>query len=173
MISIDDKATFAHPKIRSEEEADIFIAKAREEGRSIGLCVGGFDLLHPGHVKHFESAKAACDVLVVGVTTDTHVAERKGEGRPIYPAELRAYMIASLACVDLVVISDHALAVPFIERFKPDRYIKGPDYINNDEPGILLERESIEKAGGEMFYTEDEKLATSEIIAYVRSMSLS
>lgn len=56
--------------------------------KKIGLCVGGYDLLHPGHILHFKEAKGHCDILVVCVTSDNWVNKRKGEGRPIFSQEL-------------------------------------------------------------------------------------
>lgn len=144
------------------------IARLKKEGKLVGLCLGGFDLLHPGHVKHFESAKKLCDVLVVSVTSDRYVASRKGEGRPIFPDQLRAYMIASLSVVDWVVITDFKLGVDVIKALKPSLYIKGPDFIGKQTPGITAEREAISAVGGTMAYTKDPKLSTTEIIEYIQ-----
>lgn len=144
------------------------IARFRKQGKTIGLCHGGFDLLHPGHVKHFESAKKMCDVLVVSVTSDRFVTGRKGEGRPIFSDKLRAYMIANLRMVDYVVITDFKLGVDVINTLKPSMYIKGPDFIGKKTPGITAEREAIKSIGGTMAYTDDPKLSTTEIIEYIR-----
>jgi rfaE bifunctional protein nucleotidyltransferase chain/domain len=133
------------------------------------LCHGGFDLLHPGHVRHFESAKKLCNILIVSVTSDRFVSDRKGSGRPIYTDKLRAYMIASLSCVDYVVISDFEKGTNVINLLRPSYYIKGPDFINKNTPGITAEREAIKNVGGEMKYTNDTKLGTTEIIDYIKN----
>lgn len=140
----------------------------KKQGKTVGLCHGGFDLLHPGHVKHFESAKKLCDVLIVSVTSDRFVEGRKGAGRPIYPDKLRAYMIANLRMVDYVVITDFKLGVDVINALKPSLYIKGPDFTAKQTPGITAEREAIISVGGKMVYTNDPKLSTTAIIEYTR-----
>ncbi len=149
-------------------KAASFVRSLRKQGKTVGLCHGGFDLLHPGHVKHFESAKKHCDVLVVSVTSDRFVEGRKGAGRPIYPDQLRAYMIASLAVVDYVVITDFKLGVDVIHALQPSLYIKGSDFVGKQTPGITAEREAIQSVGGTMVYTKDPKLSTSAIIEHIR-----
>jgi|SRR3989344_6733093 len=144
------------------------IADLKSKGKTIGLCHGGFDLLHPGHIKHFESAKKLCDILFVSVTSDKFVEERKGSGRPIYTDKLRAYMVANIFCVDYVVITDFKLGVDVIKGLKPSYYIKGPDFINKTTLGINAEREAIKSIGGEMRYTDDPNFSTTEIIRYIK-----
>lgn len=168
MILIQETDAFTSKKILSFDEAAARI-KELKSGKSIGLCHGGFDMLHVGHMKHFESAKELCDVLFVSVTSNRYVSSRKGSGRPIFSGELRAYAIASLAYVDYVVISDFAKGVEVINGLKPSFYIKGPDFIHKTTPGITSEREAIAQAGGEMKYTTDVKLATTEIIDYIKN----
>ena len=90
------------------------------------LCHGVFDLLHYGHVRYFEAAKRFGDRLTVSITSDRFI--KKGPGRPHFPAEIRKKMLESLDCVDSVVISDSPTAVEIIETYKPDFYVKGPDY---------------------------------------------
>ena len=159
---------FASPKIISLESAAILVSQAKVQGKKVGLCHGGFDLLHPGHIIHFESAKRLCDVLMVSVTSDKFVAGRKGFGRPVFPEQLRAYSIAALQCVDYVIITHFEKAVPILEIVQPSYYIKGPDFIGKITPGITAEREAIARVGGEMKYTTDVKLSTTEIIDYIK-----
>ncbi|MBI2581859.1 HAD-IIIA family hydrolase [Candidatus Woesearchaeota archaeon] len=146
------------------------IQQLKSQGRSVGLCNGGFDVTHPGHVKHFESAKRLCDVLMVAVTADRFVAGRKGSGRPVYTEKLRAYMIACLEFVDYVFISDFKSGVEIIAALKPSCYIKGPDYINKTTPGITAEREAIQSVGGEIKYTDDPPMSTTKIIDYIKTI---
>ncbi len=168
MMHIPSANIYTSGNIISLAAAASVIRRLRKEGKTVGLCHGGFDLLHPGHVKHFESAKKLCDVLVVSVTSDRFVTGRKGEGRPIFPDTLRSYMIASLRMVDYVVITDFKLGVDVINALKPSLYIKGPDFIGKQTPGITAEREAIKTVGGTMAYTDDPKLSTTEIIEYIR-----
>lgn len=169
MLPVDVVDSFASSKILTLDKILEIVKKLKEQHTTVGLCHGGFDLLHPGHIKHFESARKLCDVLVVSVTSDRFVAGRKGDGRPVFSAQLRAYSIAALACVDYVVVTDFAKGVEVIELLKPSYYIKGPDFIGKNTPGIISEREAIARVGGEMKYTMDVKLSTMEIISYIKN----
>lgn len=164
MVPVQSASSFTSKKILSVRKTVTLIASLKRKRKTVGLCQGGFDLLHPGHVKHFESAKKRCNVLIVSVTADRWVSERKGEGRPIFPDTLRAYMIAGLSFVDYVVITDVKSGVDVIGLLKPSFYIKGPDFIGKETPGITLERQAITAVGGTMLYTNDPKLSTTEII---------
>ncbi len=144
------------------------IAKLKSLNKTVGLCHGGFDLLHPGHIKHLESASKLCDHLFVSVTSDRFVTSRKGSGRPIFPEMLRAYSVASIRYVDYVVISDFKKAMAVIEKLKPSYYVKGPDFVSKTTPGITRERSKIKSLGGEVIYTSDEKLSTTDIIRYIQ-----
>ncbi len=169
MLPIVSPQVFTSPKILSLEKTQQVIAALKRQGKTIGLCHGGFDLLHPGHIIHLESAKKLGEVLVVSITSDRFVSSRKGSGRPIFSDQLRAYSVASLSCVDYVVITDYEKAIPVLEQLKPSYYIKGPDFIGKTTPGITAEREAIARLGGEMKYTTDVKLSTTEIIDYIKT----
>ena len=146
------------------------IINLKKKRKKVGLCIGGYDLLHPGHALHFKAAKKLCDVLIVGITTDEFVQKRKGIGRPIYSQELRTFFVSQIESVDFVVLSPYKTAVDLIKKLKPDIYIKGPDYIRKTTPGITSERAAIQEVGGIIKYTEEEKLATTEIINYIKKM---
>ena len=90
MIDIDSIEQYDSEKVLNFNNAVQVIEKLKSERKTVGLCHGGFDLLHPGHVKHFESAKKQCDVLFVSITSDQFVTSRKGTGRPVYTDKLRA-----------------------------------------------------------------------------------
>lgn len=168
MLLVKSLSIYTSNKILSFLKTKKLINSFKSKGKRVGLCQGGFDLLHPGHVKHLESAKKLCDILVVSVSSDRYVGERKGIGRPIFTDKLRAYMISCLACVDYVVISDFK-GLDVIKKLKPSFYIKGPDFIKKQTPGITAEREAIHRAGGEMKYTNDPKSSTTEIIEYIQT----
>ncbi len=141
------------------------IAKSREKGVTVGLCHGTFDLLHVGHIKHFQEAKSKCDLLVVTVTPDRHI--NKGPGRPVFSENLRTEAISALECVDLVAINNWPTAIELIGMLKPNFYIKGIDYtdIEKDHSGnIKLEKNAIEKQGGELIITSSQKFSSSNII---------
>ncbi|MCS3922217.1 rfaE bifunctional protein nucleotidyltransferase chain/domain [Methanococcus voltae PS] len=157
--------------IKSITEMKEIVNKLQKEGKKIGLCHGTFDLLHPGHIKHFESASKLCDNLVVSLTSDLFVKLRKGDNRPIFNQDLRAYAIAALKFVDYVVISPYKTGTDVIKTLKPDYYIKGPDYIGKQTPGILSEKEAIESTGGQLKFTDDVKLSTSGLINHLQNLN--
>ncbi|HYD03601.1 MAG TPA: nucleoside monophosphate kinase [Alphaproteobacteria bacterium] len=160
--SANSTANFTSFKILDEKE--ILVRLNGKANLKVGLCVGAYDLLHPGHIKHLESAKKLCDVLIVGVTQDKFIKLRKGEGRPVISENLRCYAIAMLSCVDYVILSDYEKATELIQKIKPDYYIKGPDYIGKMTPGILKEKEAVESIGGTLIFTTDHKMSTTEIL---------
>lgn len=169
MIKPDSIELYTSEKILSIEDAAELIEKLKTQGKTVGLCHGGFDLLHPGHVKHFESAKKLCDILFVSITSDEFVAIRKGDGRPIYPDKIRAYFASAIRFVDYVVITNFKLGTDVINLLKPTYYIKGPDFINKTTPGIMAERQTIKDVGGEMKYTNEPPMSTTEIIKYIKN----
>ena len=118
MLNINEIEAYKSDKILSLPNARKSIAKLKSQNKKIGLCHGGFDLLHAGHVKHFESSKKMCDILFVSLTSDKFMAIRKGSGRPIYTEKLRAYMVASIEFVDFVVISDYKTGIEVIKMLK-------------------------------------------------------
>lgn len=165
---LDVPNDYKSDKVLSFDKIKNLISNLKSEGKTVGMCHGGFDLTHPGHVKHFESAKKLCDILIVSITADRFVTPRKGSGRPIYSEGLRAYMIAGIEFVDYVVITDFKLGVDVIKALKPSYYIKGPDFIHKTTHGITAERQAIKDVGGEMKYTDDEALSTTDIIKYIK-----
>jgi len=100
-------------KVIAREEAVSRARRERESGRRVVFANGAFDLLHAGHVRYLEAARAEGDWLLVAVNSDSSVARAKGEGRPIIPAAERAEIVAALACVDAVVVfGEDSPAVP-------------------------------------------------------------
>jgi len=135
------------------------------ENKKVVLCHGVFDLLHIGHIKYFESAKAAGDVLVVTVTPDRFV--NKGPSRPAFHEQLRCEAIAALSVVDFVALNEWPTAVETIRLLKPDYYAKGSEYKNtkNDLTGkIVDEEQAVYETGGKMLFTEDIVFSSSTLI---------
>jgi rfaE bifunctional protein nucleotidyltransferase chain/domain len=144
--------------------ADI-AAEARQKGQEVVLAHGVFDLVHLGHVRHLEAAKREGDVLIVSLTEDHHT--HKGPGRPVFPAPMRAEMLASLHMVDWVVINDGATSVFLLKALKPSVYIKGSEYAKaeDDVTGkIVDEQEAVESGGGRMVFTDDIVFSSSALI---------
>jgi rfaE bifunctional protein nucleotidyltransferase chain/domain len=157
--------TSPRDKFRTLSEVAVACEQSRAAGQTVVQAHGTFDLLHLGHVRHLEAARKLGDVLVVTVTADRFV--NKGPGRPVFNAELRAEMLATLEYVDWVAINDTADAVSAIECIRPTIYVKGQDYQNpqGDITGkITLERQAVEAHGGRIEFTDEVTFSSSELI---------
>ena len=143
MLKVDSIDIYKADNILTVTAGSDKVRTLKAAGKIVGLCHGGFDLTHPGHVNHFKMAKKMCDVLFVSVTADKFVTSRKGSGRPIYTDKLRAYMIASIKFVNYVIITDFKQGVDVINSLRPSFYIKGPDFMDKTTPGITAERKAI------------------------------
>jgi len=131
------------------------IGELRAGGKKIVATNGCFDLLHPGHVRYLEAARALGDVLVVGLNGDESVRALKGSGRPINNENDRAELVAALESVDQVTIFPEVRATNFIELAAPDVYVKGGDY--NSETLNAGERAALEKIGSRIEIVPFEK----------------
>ena len=100
--------------------------RLKQEHKTVVLCHGVFDLIHPGHIVHFEQAKEMGDVLVVSVTSEKYV--RKGPERPYFNDELRMKFLASIEVVDYVMLSEGYTVEDIVEAEEPDNYVKGEEY---------------------------------------------
>ena len=134
------------PKIVELEELSDRCEKLRSAGKKIVATNGCFDLLHVGHVRYLQTARAFGDLLVVGLNGDRSVLELKGAGRPITTQGDRAEILAALACVDLVTVFPDLRATKFLAAVRPAVYVKGGDYaprtLNEQELAILNEIEA-------------------------------
>jgi len=117
--------------------------KLRAAGKKIVATNGCFDLLHVGHVRYLQAARALGDLLIVGLNGDRSVHELKGAGRPITTQSHRAEILAALECVDLVTIFPEIRATTFLAAVRPAVYVKGGDYttgtLDQEERAILKE----------------------------------
>ena len=123
-----------------------------EDRRGI-LCHGVFDLMHIGHIRHLQVARnLRLDYpLIVTITADRFI--RKGPGRPVFDAAVRAECLAALACVDYVAIVEESTGLSAIETIRPNIYVKGAEYAG--QGGIAeFERLAVEAHGGSMAYTD-------------------
>ena len=142
-----------------------FIETIKSSNKTIGLCHGVFDLLHPGHLRHLAKAKELVDVLVVSITADKFV--NKGPGRPAFNENLRAEALANLVSVDFVLITPYPTAIETIELIKPNFYIKGNDYVQEKKDltgNITLEKNAVESFGGKLVNTDEIIFSSSELI---------
>lgn len=103
-------------------------ARLRAEGKVVVFTNGHFDLLHYGHVRYLQEARALGDFLIVGINDDASTRALKGPGRPLFPAEERAAVVAALACVDRAVIFPGVTAEALVEALQPQVYVKGGDW---------------------------------------------
>lgn len=131
------------PKIVQLEELSTRCEKLRSAGKKIVATNGCFDLLHVGHVRYLQAARALGDLLVVGLNGDRSVHELKGAGRPIATQNDRAEILAAMECVDLVTIFPEIRASKFLAAVRPAVYVKGGDYtprtLDEEELTILKE----------------------------------
>ncbi len=116
----------------------------KDNGRRVVFTNGCFDLLHPGHIRLLEQARALGDVLVVGLNSDRSVRELKGPGRPLVPARERAEVLAALEAVEAVVIFEEPTPRELVAALRPDVLVKGGDW----GPEEIVGREEVEAAGG-------------------------
>lgn len=110
------------------DEAVTLRAQWRTARKTLVLTNGCFDLLHIGHVRYLQAARALGDILLVAVNDDASTRALKGEGRPVVPEAERAELLAALGCVDFVVLFGEPTAERVVEALRPDVYVKGGDY---------------------------------------------
>lgn len=137
----------------------------RAEGKKVVLCHGVFDLVHPGHIIHFEEAKKMGDVLVVSITAAEYV--RKGPGRPYFDDEMRLKFLSEIACIDYVMLSEGYTVDDIIEAVEPDLYVKGKEYAKaeDDITGMIDEEVALVRAhGGDVAYTEGRVFSSTKLI---------
>src|SRR5918992_203236 len=144
------------------------VAIARKKGARVVLANGCFDILHVGHVRYLEGARALGDVLVVGVNSDEQVRAQKGEGRPFVPERERAEVVASLRAVDLVTIFHEPTVEQLLLSIRPDIHAKGTDYTEETVP----ERDVVRSYGGRVCIVGDPKdHSSTEMIGRVNRES--
>ena len=149
-------------KIFPEASLLDLIADDRRHGRTIAFANGCFDLLHVGHVRYLQGARAEADRLVVAINSDLSTRGLKGPGRPILDERARAELVGALACVDYVVIFDDPSVDRLLNLLKPDVHCKGTDYTVETVP----ERETVRAYGGRVAIVGDPKdHSTRELLA--------
>jgi len=155
-------------KIFSREGLRDQVGAWRAQGESIVLTNGCFDVLHVGHVRYLEAAKALGGKLVVAVNADSTVRELKGEGRPRTPQNERAELMAALAAVDAVVIFEEPDVRALVREIRPEVHAKGTDYTRESVP----ERDEVMACGGRVEIVGDPKdHSSSELLKRWREKS--
>ena len=148
-------------KIHTAEELARRAHEWRAAGEKIILANGCFDLLHVGHVRYLEAAKALGGKLVVGINSDSSARTLKGAGRPRTPQRERAELVAALAAVDAVTIFDSLDVRELVRLLRPDIHAKGTDYTAE----TVLERDEVLACGGMVAIVGDPKdHSTTELL---------
>jgi len=143
-------------KVVSLEKLSELVRQLKSAGKKVAQCHGCFDILHIGHLLHFEAAKAMVDVLVVTVTPDRYV--NKGPNRPVFPDEQRAAMLGGLTAIDFVAINKWDSAIETIRLIKPDIFIKGQEYETRAmqvNPNFILEANVVKEIGATIAFTHE------------------
>jgi len=155
----------AESKLKTVAELQSLIREAQAKGLRVVFANGCFDLLHVGHVRHLQDAKALGDLLILALNSDKSVAALKGPGRPIQSQEERSEIVQSLEPVDYVVILDSPSADELLLELKPDIHAKGTDYTVDTVP----EKETVRSYGGKVAIVGDPKNhSTRNLIERVR-----
>lgn len=131
-------------KVLTLEEAIVRFGREKRNAKRVVFTNGCFDLLHPGHIRGFEQARALGDFLIVGLNSDASVRQLKGASRPVIPEQERAEILAALESVDAVVIFHELTPREVISRLLPDVLVKGGDWPGDQ----IVGREEVEAAGG-------------------------
>jgi D-beta-D-heptose 7-phosphate kinase/D-beta-D-heptose 1-phosphate adenosyltransferase len=148
------------------EAAAALVDTLRRQERVVVFTNGVFDLLHPGHVRYLQAARAEGDALIVGVNSDRSVRANKGPSRPITPEAERAEILAALACVDAVVVFDEDTPAAIIDRLQPDVLVKGADWAAD----AIVGRDVVEARGGRVVRVPVEAgWSTSAIVEKIRA----
>ena len=157
-------------KIIDLDELAARAKKLRDAGKKLVVTNGCFDLLHVGHVRYLQAARALGDALAIGVNGDRSVRELKGDNRPLNNENDRAEVVAALGCVDFVTIFQEVRATRLLEMVGPAIYAKGGDYTTATlDPE---ERATLEKIGAEIRIIPFEKgYSTSGLLEKLSNIS--
>jgi rfaE bifunctional protein nucleotidyltransferase chain/domain len=137
----------------------------RDAHQRIVFTNGVFDILHPGHLRYLQQARALGDVLIIGLNSDASVRRNKGPERPINPEGERAELLEALECVDAVVLFDDDTPAEIIRAIQPDVLAKGADWAEN----AIVGRDTVEARGGRVVRIPVEQgFSTTSIIERIR-----
>ena len=149
-------------KIKTREEVRGLIG-ARPRARTVVMCHGAFDIVHPGHLRHLTYAKEKADLLIASITADTNIM--KANYRPYVPEELRAVNLAALELVDLVIVDPNPTPIENILYLQPDFFAKGYEYFANGLPSKTRDEiAALKTYGGEMLFTPGDIVYSSSAL---------
>jgi len=140
-------------------------ARLRRDGRTVVFTNGVFDLLHPGHLRYLQQARALGDALIVGLNSDESVRRNKGSDRPMTPENERAEVLAALECVDAVVVFPEETPAAIVRQVLPDVLVKGADW----PADRIVGRDTVEERGGRVVLVPVEPgYSTTAIVERIR-----
>jgi D-beta-D-heptose 7-phosphate kinase/D-beta-D-heptose 1-phosphate adenosyltransferase len=149
--------------------AEAFAAERRSRHDRVVFTNGVFDILHPGHVRYLQDARALGDVLIVGLNSDDSVRRNKGPDRPITPEAERAELLAALECVGAVVVFEEDTPADIIRRILPDVLVKGADWPADQ----IVGRDTVEARGGRVVLVPVEQgYSTTAMVDRIRNNPL-
>jgi rfaE bifunctional protein nucleotidyltransferase chain/domain len=153
--------------LQSRSAAADWAAEARAAGKKVVMTNGVFDLLHPGHVRYLQAARAQGDALLVAINSDRSVSAIKGPTRPLTPEAERGEVLDALACVDAVVVFDEETPAEIITAVQPDVLVKGADWA----PDKIVGRDTVEARGGKVVLMPVEQgWSTTSILGKIQSL---
>ena len=154
--------------ILSRSDAAAFAERARTDGKRVVFTNGVFDLLHPGHLRYLQQARALGDLLIVAINTDASVRANKGPSRPITPEAERAEILSALECVDAVTFFGEDTPHAIISAIQPDVLVKGADWAHD----AIVGRDIVEARGGQVVRIPVEQgHSTTSIVHRIRTTS--
>jgi rfaE bifunctional protein kinase chain/domain len=149
-------------KIKTVDELSRVIGP-RPRTRTVAMCHGVFDLVHPGHLRHLLYAKSKADLLVVSITSDAHIT--KTPYRPFVPQDLRAFNLAALEMVDYVIIDGNPTPLATLAALQPEFFAKGYEYVDGGvHPKTKEEMEVVQSYGGDVLFTPGDIVYSSSAI---------
>ena len=162
-------------KILDREKLSREVKRRQQAGERAVFTNGCFDLLHLGHVRYLQEARAQGDFLILGLNDDAGVRALKGAGRPLVPEQERAEILAALSCIDYITIFSEPTAGPLVQLLQPAIYVKGGDYANadNDRPDTsrLPEAKVVQAYGGMVrLIPYLPRHSTTELIAAIKQL---
>ncbi|MCE5200518.1 MAG: D-glycero-beta-D-manno-heptose 1-phosphate adenylyltransferase [Armatimonadota bacterium] len=160
----------AETKVQTRSDLQKIVEEAKGQGKTVVFTNGCFDILHIGHVRYLQDARALGDMLVVGVNSDSSVSRLKGPERPVVPEDERMEILAALECVSYVTLFNEDTPVELITAIKPNIHTKGGDY----NPDDLPEADTVRAVGGRIELiplnkTETHGRSTTRLIEKLRS----
>jgi rfaE bifunctional protein nucleotidyltransferase chain/domain len=151
--------------VKTRSEAAALARRLQSQGKTVVFTNGVFDILHPGHLRYLQQARALGDALIIGLNADASVRRNKGPERPINPEAERAEVLEALECVDAVAVFDEDTPAEIIRAIEPDILVKGADWAAD----AIVGRDTVEARGGRVVRVPVEQgYSTTAIIERIR-----